>query len=86
MAGVGYGGRFELGFVHLGLAGHYGQGLGLGYALENSPAAFDAQGNPRKIDGYYAQSQFVLGRFDLFAGVGEHAHLPDQRWTRLAPR
>jgi len=69
-AGVGYGGRFELGPVHIGLAGHYGQGLGLGYALENSLAAFDPAGNPRKIDGYYAQSQFVLGRFDLFAGAG----------------
>jgi hypothetical protein len=69
-AGVGYGGRFELGPVHIGLAGHYGQGLGLSYALENSLAAFDVQGNPRKIDGYYAQSQFVLGRFDLFAGWG----------------
>ena len=71
LAGVGYGGRFELGFFHLGLAGHYGQGLGMGYALENSPAAFDNQGNPRKFDGYYAQTQFVLRRFDLFAGVGE---------------
>ncbi len=68
--GVGYGGRFELGPVHIGLAGHYGQGLGLNYALENSPGAFDIQGNPRRIDGYYAQSQFVLGRFDLFAGWG----------------
>jgi hypothetical protein len=69
-AGVGYGGRFEVGPVHIGLAGHYGQGLGLSYALENSIAAFDPQGNPRRIDGYYAQSQFVLGRFDLFAGWG----------------
>jgi hypothetical protein len=69
--GVGYGGRFELGFFHLGLAGHYGQGLGMGYALENSPAAFDNQGNPRTFDGYYAQTQFVLGKFDLFAGAGE---------------
>ena len=69
-AGVGYGGRFEVGPVHIGLAGHYGQGLGLNYALENSPGAFDIQGNPRIIDGYYGQSQFVLGRFDLFAGWG----------------
>jgi len=69
-AGVGYGGRFELGPVHIGLAGHYGQGLGLNYALENSSGAFDIQGNPRTIDGYYAQSQFVLGRFDVFAGWG----------------
>jgi hypothetical protein len=71
VTGLGYGGRLELGFFHLGLAGHYGQGLGLNYALENSNAAFDAQGNPRRVAGYYAQSQFVLGRFDLFAGVGE---------------
>jgi len=48
----------------------YGTGLGLGYALENSPGAFDIQGNPRTVDGYYVQSQFVLGRFDLFAGWG----------------
>jgi hypothetical protein len=71
LAGVGYGGRFELGFFHLGLASHYGQGLGMGYALENSPAAFDAQGNPRTFRGFYAQTQFVLGQFDLFAGAGE---------------
>ena len=69
-AGVAYGGRFEVGPVHIGLAGHYGKGLGLNFALENSPGAFDIQGNPRVIDGYYAQSQFVLGRFDLFAGWG----------------
>ena len=68
--GVGYGGRFELGPVHIGVALDYGTGLGLGYALENSPGAFDIQGNPRTVDGYYVQSQFVLGRFDLFAGWG----------------
>jgi hypothetical protein len=68
--GFGYGGRFELGFFHLGLAGHYGKGLGLSYALENSYAAIDPQGTLRTFDGYYAQSQFVLGRFDLFAGTG----------------
>jgi hypothetical protein len=68
--GVGYGGRFELGIFHLGLAGHYGKGLGLSYALENSYAALDPQGTMRTFDGYYGQTQFVLGRFDLFAGSG----------------
>jgi hypothetical protein len=68
--GAGYGGRFELGFFHLGLAGHYGKGLGLSYALENSYAVADAETHLRYGDGYYAQSQFVFGRFDLFAGWG----------------
>jgi hypothetical protein len=68
--GVGYGGRFELGPVHLGVAGHYGKGLGLSYALENSYAVADAETHLRWGDGYYVQSQFVVGRFDLFAGWG----------------
>jgi hypothetical protein len=86
MAGVGYGGRFELGFFHLGLAGHYGQGLGIGYAMENSPANFDSTGNPRKFAGYYAQTQFVLGRFDLFAGAGEtQVFLTDQEKNVSVP-
>jgi hypothetical protein len=69
-AGFGYGARFELGPVHLGLAGHYGKGLGLNYALEVSPAAQDPAGNMRGFDGYYGQLQLVFGRVDLFGGVG----------------
>jgi hypothetical protein len=68
--GFGYGGRFELGPVHLGVAGHYGKGLGLSYALENSYAVADAETHLRWGDGYYVQSQFVIGRFDVFAGWG----------------
>jgi hypothetical protein len=67
---VGYGGRFELGPVHLGASGYYGKGLGLSYALESSYAAIDTPGHLRKSDGYYVQSQFVLGKVDLFAGWG----------------
>lgn len=68
--GVGYGGRLEVGPVHLGVAGHYGTGLGLSYALENSYATIDPQGNLRGSDGYYAQAQVVLGPVDVFAGWG----------------
>lgn len=68
--GFGYGGRIELGLFHLGLAGHYGKGLGLNYALEPSDAAFDPRTELRKMDGYYVQSQFVLGKVDLSAGWG----------------
>ena len=69
--GVGYGGRFEVGPFHLGVAGHYGKGLGLSYALENSYAAADFPDTRlRWSDGYYVQTQLVLGKFDLFAGWG----------------
>ena len=63
--GVGYGGRLEVGPVHLGVAGHYGRGLGLSYALENSPTTFNQNYDLRTFDGYSAVAQFVAGRFDL---------------------
>ena len=68
--GVGYGGRLELGIFHLGLAGHYGKGLGLNYALEVSSAAADTAGNFRTFDGYYVQTQVALGKVDVSAGWG----------------
>jgi len=67
---VGYGGRFELGPFHLGVAGYLGKGLGLSYALENSYAAIDTPGHLRKSDGYYVQTQVVVNKFDFFAGWG----------------
>jgi Gram-negative porin len=69
-AGFGYGGRVEVGPVHLGVAGHYGTGLGLNYALEPSDATLDPNGVLRKFDGYYVQSQVVAGQFDFSAGWG----------------
>jgi hypothetical protein len=69
-AGFGYGGRLELGRFHLGVAGHYGIGLGLNYALEVSDAAQDATSHLRKFDGYYVQGQVVLGKVDVSAGWG----------------
>lgn len=70
VVGAGYGGRLELGNFHLGVAGHYGQGLGMNYALEVSDAAQDKEGNLRKINGLYVQTQVVVRKFDLFAGWG----------------
>jgi hypothetical protein len=85
-AGFGYGGRFELGPVHLGIAGHYGKGLGFNYALEVSDAAEDKQGNLRTFDGYYAQLQVVLGSVDLFTGAGiSRAFLTDSDKTIKKP-
>jgi len=70
VVGAGYGGRFELGAFHLGLAGHYGQGIGLNYALQADQAAQDFEGNLRRIAGWYVQSQVVIRKVDLFAGWG----------------
>jgi hypothetical protein len=68
--GVGYGARIELGPFRLGGAGHYGKGLGTNYALESTDASTDLSGNLRKVDGYYLQTQVVLGNTDVFAGWG----------------
>jgi hypothetical protein len=70
IVGGGYGGRLELGAFHLGVAGHYGKGLGLYYALEASDAAQDKEGTLRTIRGTYVQTQVVIRNFDLFAGWG----------------
>jgi hypothetical protein len=71
--GAGAGGRLELGVFHLGVAGHYGQGLGINYAFDGSEAIFEQAHTQqmRKFDGLYVQTQVVLGKVDLSAGIGE---------------
>jgi len=68
--GAGAGARLEVGIVHLGVAGHYGQGLGRFYFLSGDDTVLAADGALRKFDGIYAQSQFILGTFDLNFGWG----------------
>jgi hypothetical protein len=68
--GVTYGGRLELGRVHIGASGLWGYGLGLNYALENSDASMDLATNMRKSDGYYVQAQVAVGKVDLMASWG----------------
>jgi len=68
--GVGYGGRFEAGPFHLGVAGHYGKGLGLSYALEVSPTTFSQKNDLRFFDGYSAFAQYSLPTVDFNLGAG----------------
>ena len=68
-AGVGYGGRLEVGPFRLGVAGHYGVGLGTNYALEASGAT-SPSADLRYSDGYYVQTKVVAGPVDVFAGGG----------------
>jgi len=68
--GVGYGGRVEVGAFHLGVAGHYGPGLGLGYALQPGPVSVSQMNKLRTFDGYSGLVQYAAGKFDINLGVG----------------
>jgi hypothetical protein len=69
LAGVGYGGRLEIGRLHLGFAGHRSAGVQPDYLPEVLNAEVDPLGNLRHLDGYTVQSELVLGRFDVFGGA-----------------
>jgi hypothetical protein len=74
LAGVGGGGRVEVGPVHLGLAGHYGKGVGVGFALHPADSFFHPAHPARKfrtMDGLYAQLMVSpLKTIDVMAGAG----------------
>jgi hypothetical protein len=70
LAGVGYGGRLELGPVHLGVARYYEGGLGVNDPLEIQDADQDPLGVSRRFAGTYIQTRIDIGRVDLFAGFG----------------
>ena len=68
--GVGYGGRIEIGPVHIGVAGSYGPGLGLAYALEPGSISVSQNYVLRKFDGYSGFLQFSQPKFDINLGAG----------------
>lgn len=72
--GVGYGARIELGPVRLGLAGHYGKGVGMNFAFDPSPSIAnpnDLVHELRSFDGYYAQLMVLATKkFGISAGAG----------------
>jgi len=76
--GGGAGARLELGPVHLGVAGHHGQGVGTSYFMASDETVVDFSSTQtykgskqlRTFDGAYVQSQFVLGDLDLNLGWG----------------
>ena len=74
--GIGAGARLELGPVHLAGGMHAGKGLGLTFALEQSPSTLDADSNFRSSSGFYGMGQVVVSKFDFNVGVGQ---------TRLQP-
>jgi hypothetical protein len=69
LAGVGYGGRLEIGRVHVAFAGHRSAGIQPDYLPEVSAAEMDPLGNLRDLDGYSVRGELMLGRFDIFGGA-----------------
>jgi hypothetical protein len=70
--GIGGSLRGEFGPVRLGFAGWQGRGLGIWYALTNSPATFLQ--TPRKLrtfSGAFAQLGLVFGDFHVGVGAGQ---------------
>jgi hypothetical protein len=72
ISGFGYGGRIELGPVHLGLAAHQGKGIGVNFALEpNTSGWHPTLKTFREVDGYSAHLQFTPSdKFDFMAAAG----------------
>ncbi len=68
--GVAYGLRVHAGPAKLGLASHFGSGLGISYPVENTQYPADEKLNLRKADGYYAQFMLTLGATDIALGAG----------------
>lgn len=70
--GAGGGGRLEIGVFRLGAAAHTGQGLGFDYAFDGSNAVLEITHSQelRTFRGLYGQTQIVLGKVDVSAGVG----------------
>jgi hypothetical protein len=72
ISGVGYGGRIELGPVHLGLAAHQGTGIGINFALEPNDSGWHPTSKTfREVDGYSAHLQIAPStKFDFMAAAG----------------
>jgi hypothetical protein len=75
MYGAGYGGRVEVGPVHIGGGGHYGKGVGLTYAFDGSATSSSAVSTPpfdlRTFAGFSAFGQLALGEFDINVAFGQ---------------
>jgi hypothetical protein len=67
---VNYGFWAELWKLRLGFSSHYGYGIGMNNALENTPVVFDSAHDPRKFDAYYGVVGLDLDPVYLNGGYG----------------
>ncbi len=71
LMGIGYGGRVEVGPVHVAAGGHRGRGLGFSYPGLPGAAIADNSGTLRETDGFFLMGQLSLGSFDVSGGYGK---------------
>jgi len=67
---VNYGFWAELSVLRLGFSSHFGYGIGMNNALENTPVVFDAVHEPRKFDAYYGVAGLDFDTIYLHVGYG----------------
>jgi len=67
---VNYGFWAELAMLRVGFSSHYGFGIGMNNALENTPVVFDSAHSPRKFDAYYGVIGLDIDPVYLNAGYG----------------
>ena len=56
--------------LRAGFSSHYGSGIGMTNALENTPVVFDGAHEPRKFDAYYGVVGIDVDPVYLHAGYG----------------
>jgi hypothetical protein len=69
--GYGFGGRVELGPVHIGAGGHRGTGISTGYIGAPGEATYNDSSQMRDTSGYFVIGQVVLGQFAVSGGYGQ---------------
>jgi len=68
--GIGYGGRLEVGPLHIGAGGHRGTGISMTYMGIPGEATYNDNTQFRDTSGAFVMAQLVLGRFDLNGAYG----------------
>jgi hypothetical protein len=67
---INYGFWAELSKFRLGFSSHWGYGIGMNNALENTPVVFDSAHDPRKFDAYYGVVGLDFDTVYVNAGYG----------------
>jgi hypothetical protein len=71
LRGYGFGGRVEVGPVHIGAGGHRGTGIGTAYIGAPGETTYNDNSELRDTSGFFVIGQLALGKLDIGAGFGQ---------------